>query len=148
MFIILGWHTPWTWHDLGEPVASVVALPVALCALYLMLIDSPAAARAGSIPPPGPGRVLRAVIGAISCGAIAAALCVIGRYWTGPVLARWAWVWGVRWMLPVLIVVIALTLSTRRQAGRPVTPHSPPPSLDGPGEAPGGTTPALEVSAK
>jgi hypothetical protein len=123
MFIILGWHTPWTGHDLGAPVASVVTLVVAAYAILLMrkggLLTPAAAARApGSPLPPRPGRILRVVIVVLGGVAVAAAFCVIGRYWTGPVLARWAWMWGVHWMLPVLATVIVLTVSTRREADR------------------------------
>jgi|SRR5215470_4123202 len=124
MHNILGSHPPWTWHGLGAPAASLVALPVALCALYLMLqgwlLRTP-----GTPAPLGPGRVLRAVIAVISCGTILAALCVIGRYWVGSVLARWTWAWGVRWTLPVLITVIVLVVSIRRAASRQAALDSP-----------------------
>jgi hypothetical protein len=137
MLNILGWHPPWTWHGLGAPIASLVALPVALCALVLML-DGWLLHISDSQARPGPGRMLRSVIAVICGGTILAALCVIGRYWVGPNLAHWAWAWGVRWALPVMIVVIALTLSTRWAASptqlKPVTTL---PSA--PGEASSGT---------
>lgn len=146
MFIILGWHTPWTWHALGALAASLVALVIAPCALILML---PAVVGRRRDPaPPGPGRLLRVAIAVISCGTIVAALFVIGRYWTGPILARWAWAWGVRWMLPVLAVVIVLTLSTRREADRPPPPGGGPAPVGVPGGDPGevaGGTAAFDV---
>ena len=122
MHTIFGWHPPWTWHDLGAPVASLVALPVALAAFCFMvwLRRLAVAEHASDERPPLPGRVMCAVIGVISGAAIAAALLVIGRYWTGPALARWAWAWGVRWMLPVLLVVIVFVLDIRRE-----TKHEP-----------------------
>jgi hypothetical protein len=136
MFIIMGWHTPWTWHDLGAPIASVVTLAVAAYAFALMRKDglfTPATATnaSGTPIPPRPGRVLRVVIVALSCVAIAAAFCVIGRYWTGPVLARRAWVWVVRWMLPVLATVIVVTDSIRNEtAAREADPGRPRPVGD------------------
>jgi hypothetical protein len=129
MLNILGWHPPWTWHALGAPIASLVALPVALCALNLMLVGwlRPASPRAlGTPAPPGPDPVVRAVIAVISGGTILAAVCVIGRYWVGPNLAHWAWAWGIRWALPVLITVIVLIASIRREASRQATLDSRP----------------------
>jgi hypothetical protein len=129
MFDILGWHTPWTWHELGAPVASLLALLVAGYALILMLRGwlLPVPVRAPGTPAePRPGPALRAVIAVISCGTILAALCVIGRYWTGPALARWTWAWGIRWTLPVLITVIVLIGSIRREALRQAAMDSSP----------------------
>jgi small-conductance mechanosensitive channel len=144
MITIFGWHPIWTWHDLGAPAASLVALPVALGVLCFMVwLRRPAAVKHApdELRPPRPGRVLCAVIGVISGSAIVAVLLVIGRYWTGPTLARWAWAWGVRWMLPVLVVVIVLILDIRRE-----TKHEPASldprgtgTTDVSGEAPGGT---------
>jgi small-conductance mechanosensitive channel len=146
MITIFGWHPLWTWHDLGAPVASLVALPVALGVLcFVVWLRRPAAVKHApdELRPPRPSRVLCAVIGVISGAAIVAVLLVIGRYWTGPTLARWAWAWGVRWMLPVLVVVIVLILDIRRE-----TKHEPASleprgtgdgTVDGSGEAAGGT---------
>lgn len=123
MHTIFGWHLTWTWHDLGAPVASLVALLVAPGVLgFMVWLRSPAAVKHApdELRPPRPSTVLCAVIGVISGAAIVAALLVIGRYWTGPALARWAWMWGVRWMLPVLVVAIVLILDIRRE-----TKHQP-----------------------
>jgi hypothetical protein len=139
MLNIIGWHPPWSWPDLGEPIASFVVLPVALCALVLMLDGWPLHISRGQ-PRPGPGRPLRAVIAVICAGTVLAALCVIGRYWVGPNLAHWAWAWGVRWTLPVLITVIVLIASIRREASRQEKLDTPPPSsATAPDEAPSGT---------
>jgi|SRR5215471_804880 len=118
MITIFGSQVHWTSHDLGAPIASVVALPVALGALYLLgwlrthATDEPR--------PPRPSPVVRAVITVISVATIVAALCVIGRYWTGSTLAHWAWTWGVRWGLLVLIVVITLILDIRWETKRQI----------------------------
>jgi hypothetical protein len=123
MHTIFGWPLAWTWHDLGAPIASLVALLVAPGVLgFMVWLRSPAAVRHApdELRPPRPSAVLCVVIGVINVAAFAAALLVIGRYWTGPALARWAWMWGVRWMLPVLAVAIVLILDIRRE-----TKHQP-----------------------
>ena len=135
---ILGWHPPWTWPDLEAPIASLVALAVGLWALVLVL-DGWLLHISRGRPREGPGRMLRGVIAVISAGTVLAALCVIGRYWVGPGLAHWAWALGVRWTLPVLITVIVLIASIRREAFRQENLDTPPPSPSpAPDEAPSG----------
>ena len=138
MITIFGWHSPWTSHDLGAPIASLVALLVAPGVLgFMVWLRRPAAVKhtPDELRPPRPSAVLCAVISVISVATIVAALLVIGRYWTGPTLARWAWMWGVRWMLPVLVVAILLILDIRRE-----TKHQPDRRGTGSGTAgvPGG----------